>query len=70
MSSYQGRTSYDRLYEATQVEARYWSPICLTIALTLMLAKQPQDEARWGAVDAVTDLLGRIKPPVWRDEMR
>jgi hypothetical protein len=42
----------------------------LTIALDLMLSLWPSDEARWGSIDAITDLLGQIKPPMWRQEMR
>ena len=69
MHSYHVRTDYDVLYDATRAEAEKWSPARLTITLSLMLSKKPVDEARWGAVDAISDLLGRITPPVWRQGM-
>ncbi len=70
MSSFQVRTSYDVLYDATRATAWNWSVVFLMINLDLMMTKGSQDEAKWGVIDALTDLLGRIEPPAWRQEMR
>ncbi len=62
MASFQIRTSYDVLYDATRAAGWSLSVISLAVNLDLMLAKGSQDEARWGVIDALTDLLGRIEP--------
>jgi hypothetical protein len=69
MPGYQVRTSYDVMYDATRAEAQSWAPMQLTLALRLILMSEPKDEVRWGAVDAISDLLGQIVPPGWRQEM-
>jgi hypothetical protein len=69
MASFQVRTNYDRLYETTRNEALTWSTIRLALSLDLLMHRGVQSEDWWGAIDAITDLLGKMSPPVWRKEL-
>jgi hypothetical protein len=69
MSSFQVRTRYDRLYETTRKSGLKWPTVRLAISLELLMHRGSQSEDWWGAIDAITDLLGKIAPPAWRQEL-
>jgi hypothetical protein len=69
MTSFQVRTRYDRLYETTRRAAVGWSTIRLSVSLHLVMHRGTEGEEWWGAIDALTDLLGKIASPHWRDEL-
>jgi hypothetical protein len=68
MTSFQSRKPYDHLYETTREAALTWPMVGLAISLELLMHKGAYSEEWWGAIDAVTDLLGKRAPPVWREE--
>jgi hypothetical protein len=69
MTSFQVRTRYDRLYEATRKAGLTLPTTRLALTLEFLMQRSAQGEGWWGAIDAITDLLGRIAPPSWRQEL-
>jgi hypothetical protein len=69
MTSFQVRTKYDLLYETTRGVGLKLPATRLALSLEFLMRWSAQGEEWWGAIDAITDLLGRIAPPSWRQEL-
>lgn len=54
---------YISVYHAIRIEAGLWPHDEILDHLTRLLAGRHQSESRWGAIDALTDILGNIEPP-------
>ena len=65
MPNGQSRTTYDKQYENVTRDAFFWPPARLIVCLKLAFSKKPQNEADWGVVDALADLLAKTKPGEW-----
>jgi hypothetical protein len=55
--------SYAQNYADTLAEAAGWSNEMLTVALGAMMSHTDKTDDTWGAIDALTDLLGEIERP-------
>lgn len=58
---------YISMYHAIRIEAVLWPRAQIMESLKRLLCGRYQSEARWGAIDALTDILGKIEPPEPRE---
>ena len=49
--------NYDRLYNTVQQKMLNWTTPMLTNMIASLLNSVESDEANWGAIDALTDIL-------------
>lgn len=57
-------TNYDRLYDTVLGKMSSWTTPMLLNMIASLLTSAESDEANWGAIDALTDIVRTRSPPM------